>query len=351
MLTNSKQQEPNDGPSRKHLQIRIFLFIWPAANLLFFSAVIYILGAFSIEVFLRFFAQLWLSLVVAFIAIQIAEKYYSRQFIYDQFWKKFLWHSLIILMCHALFAPITSLPESLEQKHVPIVPLALMLLQIALYVGVMHVLHAQSNAFKTALSMKETELKMLRAQSNPHFLFNTLNLISTEITDSPSNAKEIVYDLADLLRSNVRLAKQTFTPLEAEMEIVRLYLTLQQKRFKDRLTFEIHMDSATQEVAVPSLILQPVVENTVKHAVAPYAAKTHISVTAQKVSGQLNVVVKDSGPHFDDTEIIEGDGLRIIRRTLALHYPDAHQYHLNSTHHGGEFALTVPLKPFGLTES
>lgn len=351
MMANSERPEPKSRITRKQLKIRIFFFIWPAANLLFFSAVFHILGAFSIKLFTVAATKLWMSFALSYIAIHIAERYYSKQFINDRFWKKFLWHSLIILLCHALFAPIATIPESLEQKNVPIVPLALMLLQIALYVGVMHMLQTQENAFKTTLNMKETELKMLRAQSNPHFLFNTLNLIATEITDSPSNAKEIVYDLADLLRSNVRLARQTFTSLEAEMEIVRLYLTLQEKRFKDRLTFDIDVEPGTEKVAIPSLILQPIVENTVKHAVAPYASNAHISVSAYKVSEQLHIVFKDSGPHFEEKNVKEGDGLRIIRKTLALHYPDDHQYHLKSTLHGGEFTLIVPLNFLGVTES
>jgi len=200
------------------------------------------------------------------------------------------------------------------------------------------------------LALQETELNMLRSQSNPHFLFNTLNLITSEISADPDNAKEIVFDLADLLRSNIKMVQKRFTTVAEEMKLVNLYLAIQQKRFKDRLSFHIDLDPDTKQLKMPALLLQPVVENTVKYAVAPYAAKAHIAVVTQVKQNKLYICFKDTGPAFDDTQIIEGNGFRILRETLALHYRDDYKLELRSTADGGELKLRLPIDPVGIND-
>jgi LytS/YehU family sensor histidine kinase len=185
----------------------------------------------------------------------------------------------------------------------------------------------------------------LKSQSNPHFLFNTLNLITAEISTDPNRARETVFDLADLLRSSIKLAEERLVSVTEEMHLVSLYLNLQQRRFRDRLTFSIEIDPRTAELQIPSLLLQPVVENTIKWAVAPYADPASIEIATRLCGGRLSIVVKDSGPAFDEDKIVEGNGFRILRRTLDLQYQANYQLSLSSTADGGVFSLDLPAAP------
>jgi len=205
----------------------------------------------------------------------------------------------------------------------------------------------QKRSFEIAANLKEAELGVLRAQSNPHFLFNTLNLIASEISRDAENAKNIVFDLADLLRSNLKMAQQSGVTLSAELRLVSLYLTLQQQRFRDRLTFNVDVEPGTEGLAVPALLLQPVIENTVKWAVAPFAAAAHIELRAHRRDDVLDIEICDTGPVFDDASVVEGNGFRILRQTLELHYPGQWDVALTSTPDGRRMRIRFPAIPVG----
>jgi LytS/YehU family sensor histidine kinase len=256
----------------------------------------------------------------------------------------------MIIGLFALVSPVVDPSFYADTPRVIVVPLALLFTQILVYVAVLHIFEQQQKSFETQLILKEFELNVLRAQSNPHFLFNTLNLITSEIIDNPENALEIVYDLSDLLRSNIALSNQAFTTVSEEFHLVELFLTLQQKRFKERLDYEMDIGEGTQNLKIPALLLQPAIENAIKHAVAPYPESAKIQVRSFKSGARLVVEITDSGPNFDDQKVIEHEGFRILRKTLSLHYPSENDLTLTSTEHGGLLHLSFPAHAYSLEQ-
>lgn len=341
LVTLNAQQEIN----RKQLQKLVFLIILPLTNLLFVAAVMYDNEKFNIQTIGTVAIRVCVIFGLTFLVFQLLEEYLPRVIRKDRFVFQLALHILIIVGIASFFPPVFTRPDGLPSTQSLEVPrLFIITLEITLYLIVLRILDEQANAFCTMLTLKESELNVLRSQSNPHFLFNTLNLINSEISDDPDNAKEIVYDLADLLRKYLKMARQSFTTVSEEMKLVNLYLTLQQKRFKNRLTFDIEVAHDTHRLQIPALLLQPVVENTIKHAVAPYAAKANVKVSASLTDKNLVVVFKDTGPVFDDKGIEEGDGFRILRKTLDLHFVNNYGVSLKSTKTGGEFKVCIPVR-------
>lgn len=337
--------KPLNQPYRfdqKKFQRWVFLLVWPLANVLLVSTILIDLGLATAVTLLFVAINFWLLFGLSFLGLQILDRYFPKIMSTEVFWRQLFVHVVVIIGIAAIFSGVFTRPVALQLSQTLIGPRIFFILQIIIYLIVFRIFTQQERSFTTALALRETELNMLRSQSNPHFLFNTLNLINTQISNDPDNAKEIVYDLADLLRKNINMAQQSFTTLAEEMELVSLYLTLQEKRFKDRLSFNINLVPGTKLLQIPALLLQPVIENTVKYAVAPYASKAHIRVETSLVNGRLVIVVRDSGPAFDETQIVEGNGMRILRKTLVLHYEDDYDIQLKSTASGGVFTLSLP---------
>lgn len=294
--------------------------------------------------------KLWFVFAFAFCVLKTIEVVSGKLLRSGSFFKRLFIHSIIIIGLLSLVSPIVDVAVYSDMPRVIVVPLALLLLQIVLYVTALHIYEQQQKAFETQLIVKESELNALRAQSNPHFLFNTLNLITSEIIEDPDNAVEIVYDLSDLLRTNIALSTQSFTSVSEEFNLITLFLTLQQKRFKDRLEYAVDTGEGTQNVKIPALLLQPAIENAIKHAVAPYPGSASIQVTSTINDGKLIIEVHDSGPAFEDDRIIEHEGFRILRKTLALHYPDNHHLSLKSSEHGGVLRIIMPAEVYSLDQ-
>ena len=170
----------------------------------------------------------------------------------------------------------------------------------------------------------EAQLAALRFQLNPHFLFNTLNAISALIVDQrPTEADEVTNRLAEFLRASLRSSADGFVPLRAELESVRAYLEIERVRFADRMSVNIDCVPTLDEFLVPDFILQPLVENAVKHAVAPTAGAVEVLIDA--VSSDRGLILKVEDRRSPDTPSGAarqgpGVGLRNIRRRLRALY-------------------------------
>lgn len=142
----------------------------------------------------------------------------------------------------------------------------------------------------------EAQLRMLRYQLNPHFLFNTLNAISTLILEeNNSSANHMVRKLSNFLRYSLDNDPMQKVDLEHEINTMKLYLEIEQVRFEDRLTVEFNVDEGARRALVPSLILQPLVENSIKYAVAASETGGKITINAKKFAGDLMLQVVDDG--------------------------------------------------------
>ncbi len=195
---------------------------------------------------------------------------------------------------------------------------------------------------------REQELAALKAQINPHFLFNTLNSISAAVKTTPEQTREMIAQLADLLRYALDGARRDLVPLRDELRFVTAYLDLEANRFSDRLDVDVQVevDDAALDTPVPPMVLQPLVENAVQHGIAPSEAGGTIMLRIAPDGARLRVTVTDTGvgPGAADP-LYDADGLglpntdRRLRHALGV----AAQLHTEAVSpHGFRVAFSVP---------
>lgn len=193
---------------------------------------------------------------------------------------------------------------------------------------------------------QEAQLKMLRYQLNPHFLFNTLNAISTLIIDNRNaTANSAVTGLSEFLRYTLDQDPMKKVTLAQEIEALNLYLSIEKMRFGERLTLDFDVDAAAHDVLMPSLLLQPLIENAVKYAVSPRENGGRIRIGARVAGGMLHLEVGDDGPGMlDATRLTNGRGvgLRNTRERLQVLYGDQGRIAAANTDPGLCVSLTFP---------
>lgn len=175
--------------------------------------------------------------------------------------------------------------------------------------------------------LDHAQLQALKLQLQPHFLFNTLNTITALVHTNPQAAERMVSGLSELLRFSLGSAGEQEVPLERELEVLRHYLDIQQVRFHDRLSVSFDVDEEAERAYVPNLLLQPLVENAIKHGIGPRAAAGHIAIRAHRQNGMLALEVTDDGVGEPvDVMRHEGVGLGNSRARLRSLYGDAHRF-------------------------
>jgi len=184
-------------------------------------------------------------------------------------------------------------------------------------------------------------------QIHPHFLFNTLHSISSLVLEDPPKANSMIARLGDFLRLTLENSDQQLVSLKEETEFLRCYLEIEKVRFGDRLTVAFQLEPQTLSAQVPHLILQPVVENAIQHAIAPRTAQGHISIEAKRVDSLLHLEISDNGPGIDrngDLFATKGLGLSNVRTRLNEIYGSEFRFELVNSGSGG---LTVVMEmPF-----
>lgn len=179
---------------------------------------------------------------------------------------------------------------------------------------------AQEKMQKLSLEseLRRTQLNALRMQLNPHFLFNTLNTISSIIGKNEQGQK-VVSSLGDLLRVMLKEEK-SIIPLSKEISYLKMYLDIEEIRFEDRLTIKIDIEEKAWSWLIPNLILQPVVENSIKHGLAKTSGPVELNIIGYVEHSQLVVVVKDTGAGLQGGLFKEGIGVSNLRKRLLYHY-------------------------------
>jgi sensor histidine kinase YesM len=178
---------------------------------------------------------------------------------------------------------------------------------------------AAERARKLAL---EARLSSLESRIHPHFLFNTLNSISSLIQEDPAQAEKLVERLAALLRFSLDSNERRTVPLEKEMKITRDYLEIERARFGERLRYSIDLPPALALIETPPLAVQTLVENSVKHAIAPRREGGTVRITARLEDQQLRIEVFDDGPGFARDALVAGHGLDTLHARLLAIYDD-----------------------------
>jgi two-component sensor histidine kinase len=202
-------------------------------------------------------------------------------------------------------------------------------------------------ATQLGADLAEAQLSALRSQLNPHFLFNALNSVVTLIGKDPEAAQNMLVRLADLLRATLALSSEQEVRLHRELELARHYLDIEQIRFNDRLTVEFSIDGDVLAAVVPSLSLQPLVENAAEHGVAGVKGPGRITVTASAADNELVLTVRDNGPgpFAGHTPRGTGVGVSNLRERIARLYGAGARLEIADAPDGGCIAtLVVPLQ-------
>ena len=187
--------------------------------------------------------------------------------------------------------------------------------------------------------LAQAQLQNLQLQLQPHFLFNALNTISSVMYEDVKRADAMLAQLSDLLRRTLRRSNAQQVPLEEEIETVRMYLRIMQERFGDDLRVDITMDPDVAQVLVPQLLLQPLVENSIRHAAG--ISPLQVIVRAACSEGDLLLRVSDNGPGMRSSPSEKGIGLTNTAERLAALYGERHKLSFDNEPSGG---LTVTVR-------
>jgi two-component system, LytTR family, sensor kinase len=192
----------------------------------------------------------------------------------------------------------------------------------------------------------QASLDALRAQLQPHFLFNTLNSISVLVEENPPAAGRVLLRLSELLRMVIRHDPRHEVPLSEEVASLAAYIEIQRVRFEDRLRITLDIEPAAERALVPWLVLQPLVENAIRHAIEPRAAGGHVAVRATRAGARLNLEVTDDGPGIagGGSPNADGVGLANTRARLKRLYGESQEMRFESGEAGG-FRVMIHL-PF-----
>ena len=188
----------------------------------------------------------------------------------------------------------------------------------------------------------EARLQALQMQLNPHFLFNTLHAISALMHQDVEAADRMIARLSELLRHALESTEQQEVPLGEEISFLKRYLEIEETRFGDRLTIELKIAPDTEELLVPNLVLQPVVENAIQHGIEPHARAGRVTIIARRDGNTLAIEVRDTGNGAPAGSWKEGVGLTNTRTRLRQLYGDRQTFELGNAA-GGGFLATIRL--------
>jgi sensor histidine kinase YesM len=199
--------------------------------------------------------------------------------------------------------------------------------------------------------LERAQLQTLKLQLQPHFLFNTLNTITALISVDPRVAERMVSGLSELLRLSLRNAGEQEVPLSRELELLEHYVEIQQIRFRDRLTVTLEIEPDAMHALVPNFILQPLVENAIRHGIGPRAAAGHVDVCAYRENGSLHLRVADNGVGLrgrNPASSRDGIGLGNTKARLEHLYGTQHEFSARGGSDGGFVVdIVIPFRPRG----
>ena len=199
---------------------------------------------------------------------------------------------------------------------------------------------------------REAQLQMLRYQINPHFLFNTLNSINELVTlNERAKAQDMIQHLSRFLRHTLENENVSNVTLDQEIELLKLYLDIEQARFEERLNLEFNVDPLAHDALFPSLLLQPIYENAIKFAISASENGGTVRLVASVIGNQLQIEVSDTGPGVNVKPELEGHGvgLRNVQQRLETLYGSNYSFELGTARPNG-LSVTIRI-PFETASS
>jgi hypothetical protein len=203
------------------------------------------------------------------------------------------------------------------------------------------------NASQLEMRLIEAQLQSLQRQLHPHFLFNTLNTISGLIRTDPDGADAMIDRLGDLLRMTLHKSGIQEVSLKEELEVLQKYVEIERTRFGNRLNVEMHVQPETLDARVPSLVLQPLVENAIRHGIAPNARPGWLAVQAEREAGELVLQVLDSGDGLPPDRLMalnRGVGLDNTRARLSHLYRERYEFTFSNLERGFCVTIRIPFE-------
>jgi two-component system, LytTR family, sensor kinase len=235
---------------------------------------------------------------------------------------------------------IISIPNKIISGSIFYVVLALIYYLYVYYINLQERIKVESRLREV---LKETELNMLKSQINPHFLFNSLNSVSSLTITNPEKAREMVIMLSDFLRYSVSTNNTSFTTLEKEMANIQRYLEIEKVRFGDKLVFAFKLEGTCKDHEIPVMLLQPLFENAIKHGVYESTEKVEIEMDCEYQAGFLEIrIVNDFDPNAHGRKG-SGLGLKNIRERLRLLYHDSNLLRTAILNNRFEVKLSIPV--------
>ena len=200
----------------------------------------------------------------------------------------------------------------------------------------------------------QAQLSGLRMQLQPHFLFSTLHTINAMMYESKDRASEMIVRLSEFLRLSLENTGEQEIPLDREIDFIERYLEIERARFEERLNVEYHLDPTAYNCLVPNLLLQPLVENSIKHGIARISGGGKLRISANVRNQSLLIFVANSGPFLssdplkapeDGLQQRRGIGLANTSARLRALYGDGHSFELRNWHEGGvEACISIPVR-------
>ena len=175
----------------------------------------------------------------------------------------------------------------------------------------------------------KAELDALHSKINPHFLYNALNSIADLSVTDGKKARRMTIALADLFRYSINQSNHNYSTIKEEVEMTEVYLSIEKIRFEDQLNYSIFLDADVSHCLIPRFLLQPVVENAVKHGLKTTGKMTEINIEIKNGNGQLQINVADNGPAFPD-ELVPGYGVKSIYDKMDLLFPNNYEIHFSN---------------------
>lgn len=284
---------------------------------------------------------------------------------YSSFFKSFLLRFLVIVIVQLLVSNLIlstvklivldqSFSNSIEE-FLSVLPRAFTsrIIDLSVILGILKVVDGQKkmNAQRLEMSdlqnqLTQTKLDMLRMQLNPHFLFNALHAIHSLIGYDNEKSKKLLLNISNLLRKVLELGNQQFLPLSEELEFFTTYLSIEQERFHDRLTTHYDIPENTLQCQVPSLLLQPLLENALKHGIAPLEGPGEIRLSILMNQDTLAILLRNTISPENTTEASTGIGLQNVNDRLETLFPN--RYKLSTEKTATEFIVKISIPTDGI---
>jgi LytS/YehU family sensor histidine kinase len=252
--------------------------------------------------------------------------------------------TVVMALMHLWIASVGRWIPSVQYWFRSAVPvLAVMVFLVFLLAIALHyVLISLESSQRAEVLSREAELKALKAQINPHFLFNSLNSISALTSIDPARAREMCVRLSEFLRNSLRLGERASVPFSEELALTRTYLDVEQVRFGSRLKVKHNLDPACERCDVPPLLVQPLIENAIKHGIATLTEGGEVEFSVRKQRDVLHITVEN--PFDPDAPAAgkTGFGLVNVRNRLQARYGAAGKMDIEIDHHRYRVMLSFP---------